>query len=257
MNSDNIQIIKTSGSFLLNVKKDEKHVSYQSLESVVNEFNLHLEENASLELLTFNNGSTNSVKLNAHLEKGAHLTVYNMIISGKDVEVVEEIYLEDASAEANVLNVCLGYDKAVVNSLIHIFHTHEYTNSELETYAIALDEALLTLDNNATIKQGCKKSVAHQKAKGLNLSPNSTIKAQPNLYIDEFDVEASHSASVGNINKDELFYLMSRGLKESDARKIVVLGFINPLIDKISDSYSAEIQNIKQGILKEFSEKLK
>jgi Fe-S cluster assembly scaffold protein SufB len=62
---------------------------------------------------------------------------------------------------------------------------------------------------------------------------------------------------VGNINKDELFYLMSRGLKESDARKIVVLGFINPLVDKISDSYNEEIQNIKQGILKEFSEKLK
>ena len=50
---------------------------------------------------------------------------------------------------------------------------------------------------------------------------------------------------------------MSRGLKESDARKIVVLGFINPLVDKISDSYNEEIQNIKQGILKEFSEKLK
>ena len=235
MNSDNIQIIKTSGSFLLNVKKDEKHVSYQSLESVVNEFNLHLEENASLELLTFNNGSTNSVKLNAHLEKGAHLTVYNMIISGKDVEVVEEIYLEDASADANVLNVCLGYDKAVVNSLIHIFHTHEYTNSELETYAIALDEALLTLDNNATIKQGCKKSVAHQKAKGLNLSPNSTIKAQPNLYIDEYDVMASHGVAMGSLNKDDLFYLMSRGLTVEEASHIVIMGFIEPILVAIDN----------------------
>lgn len=256
MNND-IQVIKTNGSFNLFVNKDEKKVSYQSLESVVDEFNLTLEENASLELLTFNNGSTNNVKLNAHLAKGATLTVYNMVITGKNVEIVENIYLEDETSNSNVLNVCLGYDKAIVNSLIHIFHNHEYTNSELETYAIALDEAVLTLDNNATIKQGCKKSVAHQKAKGLNLSASSTIKAQPNLYIDEFDVEASHSASVGNINKEELFYLMSRGLKESDARKIVVLGFINPLVDKISDSYNEEIQNIKQGLLKEFSEKLK
>lgn len=254
---ENIQIIKTNDAFSLYLKPGEKHISYQSLESVVSEFNLHLEENSSLELLTFNNGSADNVKLNAHLEKGAQLTVYNMVISGKDVKIVEEIYLEDSSAEAKVLNVCLGYDNAKINSLIHIFHTHEYTNSDLETYAIALDEAILTLDNNATIKKGCKKSVAHQKAKGLNLSKDSTIKAQPNLYIDEFDVEASHSASVGNINKDELFYLMSRGLKESDARKIVVLGFINPLVDKISDSYSEEIQNIKQGLLKEFSEKLK
>lgn len=255
--NDNIQVIKTNGSFNLKVNKEDKKVSYQSLESVVDEFNLELEENASLELLTFNNGNTPNVKLNAHLEKGANLTIYNMVIAGKNVNITENIYLENETANCNVLNVCLGYDKAVVNSLIHIFHAHEYTNSELETYAIALDEAVLTLDNNATIKQGCKKSIVHQKAKGLNLSPNSTIKAEPNLYIDEFDVEASHSASVGNINKDELFYLMSRGLEESDARKIVVLGFINPLVDKISSSYSEEIQNIKQGILKEFSEKLK
>lgn len=254
---ENIQVIKTNGSFSLNLKPGEKHVSYQSLESVVSEFNLQLEENASLELLTFNNGSTDKVSLNATLAKGAKLTVYNMVISGKDVAIKEDIYLEDSSAEASVLNVCLGYDGGKVNSLIHIFHNNEYTNSELETYAIALDSAVLTLDNNATIKKGCRKSIVHQKAKGLNLSKDSTIKAQPNLYIDEFDVEASHSASVGNINKDELFYLMSRGLRESDARKIVVLGFINPLVDKISDSYSEEIQNIKQGLLKEFSEKLK
>ena len=254
---NNIQVIKNNDSFNLHLEKGVKKVSYQSLESVVNEFNLELEENASLELLTFNNGSTNNVKLNARLASGASLTVYNMIITGKNVDIIENIYLEDKTANSNVLNVCLGYDQAKVNSLIHIFHNSEYTNSELETYAIALDEAVLTLDNNATIKQGCKKSIVHQKAKGLNLSASSTIKAQPNLYIDEFDVEASHSASVGNINKDELFYLMSRGLKESDARKIVVLGFINPLVDKISSSYSEEIQNIKQGILKEFSEKLK
>ena len=60
MNND-IQVIKTNGSFNLFVNKDEKKVSYQSLESVVDEFNLTLEENASLELLTFNNGSTNNV----------------------------------------------------------------------------------------------------------------------------------------------------------------------------------------------------
>lgn len=257
MNIENVQVIKSNGSFSLHLNKEEKKVSYQSLDCTINEFNLELEENASLELLTFNNGSTKTANLTAKLASGASLTVYNMVITGDSVEVVQNIHLEDKTAEAKVLNVCLGYDKAIVNSLIHIFHNYEYTNSELETYAIALDEAVLTLDNNATIKQGCKKSVAHQKAKGLNLSASSTIKAQPNLYIDEFDVEASHSASVGNINKEELFYLMSRGLKESDARKIVVLGFINPLVDKISDSYNEEIQNIKQGLLKEFSEKLK
>ncbi len=254
--ADNIQVIRNTSVFNKTVSVNTKEVCYQALDSNVEEYHLVLEENSSLELLTFNKGS-NPCKLNASVAKNASLTIYNMVISGKNQVLEENIYLNKHSARAKVLNVCLGYDNAEVHSLIHIFHNNEYTNSELETYAIALDDAVLTLDNNATIKQGCHKSIVHQKAKGLNLSPKSTIKAEPNLYIDEFDVEASHSASVGNINKDELFYLMSRGLKEGDARKIVVLGFINPLVDQISDSYDEEIQNIKKGLLEEFSQKLK
>lgn len=254
---ENIQVIKTNGAFQKNLENGEKAVCYQSLDCSVDKFDLSLGENSKLELLTFNNGSIALVNLKANLKKGAHLVIYNMVISGKNVSINEQITLEDETAKAEVLNVCLGYDEAKINSLIHIYHNFKATESDLETYAIALDNAILTLDNNATIKNGCHKSIAHQKAKGLNLSANSTIKAQPNLYIDEYDVEASHSASVGNINKDELFYLMSRGLPEAEARKIVVLGFINPLVDKISSSYDNEIEEIKQGILKEFSEKLK
>lgn len=254
---ENIQIIKTNSTFQKHIEQGENAICYQSLETIVDNFEISLEENSKLELLTFNNGGTNKVSLKANLKKGATLVIYNMIISGESVSIDEQILLEDETAKAEVLNVCLGYDKAKIDSLIHIYHNFKETESELETYAIALDDAVLTLDNNATIKNGCHKSVVHQKAKGLNLSPNSTIKAQPNLYIDEYDVEASHSASVGNINKDELFYLMSRGLPEAEARKIVVLGFINPLVDKISSSYNKEIEEIKQGILKEFSQKLK
>ena len=254
---ENIQIIKTNGTFQKHVEEGKSVICYQSLETIVDNFELFLEENGKLELLTFNNGSTNKVSLKANLKKGATLIIYNMVISGKNVSIDEQIMLEDETAKAEVLNVCLGYEEAKIDSLIHIYHNFKATESELETYAIALDNATLTLDNNATIKNGCHKSIVHQKAKGLNLSANSTIKAQPNLYIDEYDVEASHSASVGNINKDELFYLMSRGLPEAEARKIVVLGFINPLVDKISSSYDNEIEKIKQGILKEFSQKLK
>lgn len=254
---ENIQVIKINGTFQKHLVKDERAVCYQSLDALIDKINLTLEENSKLELLTFNNGNTSSVNLKANLKKGAHLIIYNMVISGKSISIDEQILLEDETAKAEVLNVCLGYDGAKIDSLIHIYHNFKATESELETYAIALDEAVLTLDNNATIQKGCHKSIVHQKAKGLNLSANSTIKAQPNLYIDEYDVEASHSASVGNINKDELFYLMSRGLPEADARKIVVLGFINPLVDKISSSYDGEVEEIKQGILEEFSQKLK
>ena len=236
---NDILVLKENGSLVKELQANEQAIIYQSLDTTIDNIDLNLKENASLVLLTFNNGTIKDVNLKSTLASGASLNIYNMIISKSVVSLKEEIYVSDKDA-----------------SVIHIFHNSEYNNSELETYAIALDKATLTLDNNATIKKGCRKTVVHQKAKGLNLSKESTIKAQPNLYIDEFDVEASHSASVGNINKDELFYLMSRGLPENEARKIVVLGFINPLIDKIQ-TVNQEARDIKEGILEEFSQKLK
>ena len=89
-----------------------------------------------------------------------------------------------------------------------------------------------------------------QKAKGLTLSKNAKIKALPNLYIDEYDVIASHACSIGSVNKEDLFYLMSRGLSETEANKIVVMGYVKPILDHIED------ENIKQEVEKEFANKL-
>ena len=101
----------------------------------------------------------------------------------------------------------------------------------------------MILNNNAKIVKGASKSVVRQKAKGLTLSKNAKIKAMPNLYIDEYDVIANHAASIGSISKEDLFYLMSRGLEERDAAKLIVLGFVQPLLDKIADeSLRKEIQ---------------
>ena len=72
----------------------------------------------------------------------------------------------------------------------------------------------------------------------------------PNLYIDEYDVVANHSASIGSISKDDLFYLMSRGLTKEEATSLVVIGFIKPIIDNIQDD------SLKEDIYKSFIENL-
>ena len=89
-----------------------------------------------------------------------------------------------------------------------------------------------------------------QKAKGLTLSKEAKIIAMPNLYIDEYDVIANHSATIGSISNDDLFYLMSRGLSKENATGLVVLGFIKPIIDNINDD------TLKEEIYKNFIEKL-
>ena len=212
---------------------------------------LSLKENEHNTLIIFNSGIEDAkYNLKATLNKGARLDIYNVVISNLNTELNEEINLCDVDATCNILNVLLVGDNATLNSNIMINHLSKLTNSDFSNYAIAQGEATMVLNNNAKIIKGASKSVVHQKAKGLTLSKTAKIKAMPNLFIDEYDVIANHAASIGSINKEDLFYLMSRGLEEKEASKLIVLGFVQPLLDKIDN------KELKEEISKEFAKNL-
>lgn len=212
---------------------------------------LNLKENEHNTLIIFNSGIEDAkYNLKATLNKGAHLDIYNVVISNLNTELNEEINLCDVDATCNILNVLLVGDNATLNSNIMINHLSKLTNSDFSNYAIAQGNATMVLNNNAKIIKGASKSVVHQKAKGLTLSKTAKIKAMPNLFIDEYDVIANHAASIGSINKEDLFYLMSRGLEEKEASKLIVLGFVQPLLDKIDN------EELKEEISKEFAKNL-
>ena len=75
------------------------------------------------------------------------------------------------------------------------------------------------------------------------LSENAKSKALPMLLCTEEDVEGNHSSAYGRINKNELFYLMSRGFSEKEAMKLLVKAKLTPIIEKI------EKPELKQEIL--------
>ena len=66
------------------------------------------------------------------------------------------------------------------------------------------------------------------------LSKKAKSKAVPLLLCEEDDVSGEHAAASGKIDENKLFYLMSRGLNYNDARRIIIEGAFNPIIDKIS-----------------------
>ncbi len=195
-----------------------------------------LEENEHKTIIVFNDGSNAcAFNLQANLKKGASLNIYNVATTDLNASLNETIVLEEEGATCNILNVLLVGGSANLESNIMLLHNCKETVSDFANYAIAVDDAVMTLNNNAKIVKGACKSIVRQKAKGLTLSKNAKIKAMPNLYIDEYDVIANHAASIGSISKEDLFYLMSRGLDEKEASKLIVLGFVQPLLDRIDD----------------------
>ena len=87
-----------------------------------------------------------------------------------------------------------------------------------------------------------KNSDVRQITRGLLLSPTGACLAEPILLIDYFDVKAYHGATIGKINDDDLFYLMSRGLTQNEAFMLVINGLVEPFVKGLSnDSIKAKI----------------
>ncbi len=232
-----------------NLDKNKKEVLYS--EKPNNNLELSIDEGSHLIYITFDKGiDTSSNILKANLKRDSKLEIYNVVTSNISANIKADITLEEEGANVSIINLLLLGRDATLDSKIDIYHNTKHTESDLSNYAIAKDNATLVLDNNATIKKASSKSVAHQSTKGLTLSKSAKIKALPNLYIDEYDVIASHACSIGSVNKEDLFYLMSRGLTEAEANKIVVMGYVKPILDHI------ENEEIKQKIEVEFANKL-
>lgn len=211
-------------------------------------YNIELNENSVTNLLTFNDFANTNCIIKAYLNTNATLNIYNVILSNQSVNFNQEIILEGIGSNCHIVNVIISRDKGIINNKAEIYHPVKHTTSLIENYAIATDESKIDLENNGTIKQKASGSDARQMSKGLTIGKNATIKAQPNLFIDEYDVTASHSAAIGSLNQEDMFYLMSRGISESEASKMMTMSYIQPLLDCIKDEQIKE--QITNSILK-------
>ena len=97
------------------------------------------------------------------------------------------------------------------------------------------DNSKLEFIGIGTIKKGFKQSNNHQNSKIIVFDELSNASVQPLLYIDEYDVLASHSAAVGKVNDEHMYYLCSRGLSEEQARGFITRGYLLPVLSYFLD----------------------
>jgi Fe-S cluster assembly protein SufD len=112
-------------------------------------------------------------------------------------------------------------------------HIAPYTKSDL-LYKVALkDRARSVWQGMIRAHPGAQKTDAYQANRNLILSPHARADSIPGLEIMANDLRCTHGATVGQINEEELFYLMSRGLSRTVATRLIVEGFFAPVLDRI------------------------
>lgn len=131
---------------------------------------------------------------------------------------------------------------------VHISHLAPHTTGSMDNYGIVKDKATLHIDGIGTIKQGNHQSDNQQINKILVFNEGCIAKANPYLYIDEYDVNAGHGASVGKIDDEQLYYLQSRGLSKEEALHLITYGYFIPVLEFIKNE---EVKEQFNELLKE------
>ena len=120
---------------------------------------------------------------------------------------------------------------------VRINHLAENTNSYQFSKSIIDGTAKGVYQGKIFVDQIAQKTNGYQLIKSVLLSDQCTFHSKPELEIYADDVKCSHGSSSTSLNKDELFYLMARGIPEDQAKKLIVEGFLSEVVEKISDEH--------------------
>lgn len=156
------------------------------------------------------------------LEENAHLII-NKFYEEKEIS-------ENITINLNGLNSRVDYNFSTITYdnqkyVININHNNKNTISNVINHGVVMNDSKLLFEVNSSVKKGNKGSKLNQESKIIVMSSNNSI-IKPNLFIDEYDVDAVHSATIGKFRNDEIFYLKTKGLSEKDAISLLIKGFL-------------------------------
>ena len=125
-----------------------------------------------------------------------------------------------------------------------VYHLAENTRSNVVSKSISKDGGTSSYRGLIDIRKGCRNSKSAVRCDGLMLDNESTTKTFPSMEVSENDIEVSHEAVVGKIGEEQLFYLMSRGIPEGEAVKMIVAGFMEPVMKELPLEYAVELNRL-------------
>jgi len=200
---------------------------------------------ARVQFATVNNlgkGSTGITYRRALLDRDARIEwIIGELNSGNAIaDTYSLLQGSGASSDAKVISVGTGDQK--LNLTTRANHFGKSTPSDMITRAVMKDEATAIINGITKIEKGATGANGQQTERVLMLSAKARGDANPILLIDEDDVKAGHAASVGQVNPEHLYYLMSRGIPKAEAHKLIVYGFLAPVIHEIP------LENVKQQL---------
>lgn len=157
-----------------------------------------------------------------YLEEKSYLNI-EKLNDASDVKEMTVVNLngEKAKINFNLKTVSKKYEK--YNFLV--YHNAKNTVSNIVNNGVNILNGELEFNVSGFVSNGITGCDINQSARIINMTEN-TCSIKPNLFIDEEDVVANHSALIGTFSSDEIFYLMSRGISKKESENLLTKGFL-------------------------------
>jgi len=247
--------LKTDGIYILNLKLSNKILDV-FIEKNINisllikgrmktiSLNIVQNENSTALISLLNKNPDINLEIKGEVSENATLNIAlaDFNLSGNSL-CNSTINLVKKNAKSNFYLSSVATLENKKNYYINFNNLEESTQSNIEAFGVSLKSSEINIKGISYIKKGAVKSVANQSVRVILFDEKSRGSASPSLKIDCDDIKANHSCSIGSINEDHLYYLLSRGLDLESVRKLIVTGYIIPIKNYFPKSEKKYIDN--------------
>ena len=210
---------------------------------------LYVGKNAKLRYSTIENWSKNMYNLNtkrAIVEEGGTIEW----VSGSFGSHVSYLYpmsiLKGDDSKMEFTGITFAGEGQNLDTGAKVVHTGKRTSSYVNTKSISKDGGISTFRSSVQIGKQASGSKASVSCQSLMLDDISRSDTVPAMDIRTRDANVGHEAKIGRISDEAVFYLMSRGISEEDARAMIVSGFADDVSKELPLEYAVEMNNLIQ-----------
>lgn len=188
----------------------------------------------------FNNISKNLYEIEVNAKSNSKV-ICNLI----DLEGNTRIYSAKSNtyeeSESYLNNIYIGKDNELIDMNYNYLNIGEKSINNIEVQGLLNDKAIKHFKGTIDFKEGSRESVGKENENCVLLTKDAISRSLPMLLCHEENVEGAHSVSSGTIDKSKLFYLMSRGFSEKEAKRIIIKSNFNEIINNTPDDIHDEI----------------
>jgi len=221
---------------------------------------------------TYTSDSLHSAVVEIRVEKGARVryttiqnwskNVYNLVtkraaaygdatmewvdgnIGSKVTMKYPAVLLMEPGARGDILSVAFASNGMHQDAGAKVTHLAPHTTSQILSKSVSKGSGRASYRGLVRINSGAHHTKSSVRCDALLLDEDARTDTYPTIRVEENQTEIGHEATVSKVGEDQLFYLMSRGLDESEAYSLIVNGFIEPITKELPMEYAVELNRL-------------